>query len=185
MSIIDMQRKQDMLFRSLVKYYNSPSNHKIFRDMVNGDGVVSLRLMEWFVTNFAKKNNTYYHTDEMRCFNVYLSYKSQLKAYNKRYFDPFCRNERVTFTDSEGTEVESTVGQANFFRWVIQNQILKWASEHISEIEEDMLLAVKMRDENDTGERSRTGRRKRRGEISQSATRRMNRTYETVTISFK
>lgn len=180
-----MQRKQDMLFRSLTRFYMEPVNHQIFRDMVNGEGAVSLRLMEWFVTNYAKKHNVYYHTGTMRCFNVYLNYKSQLKAYNKRYFDPFCRNERVTFEDTDGNSVESTVGQANFFRWVIQNEVLKWAADHITDIEADMVAAARDRDAHDTGERSRTGRRKRRGEISQSATRRMNRTHEEITISFR
>lgn len=180
-----MNRKQDLLLRSISRYYEKPEIHRVFRDMVNGDGPVSLRLMEWFVTNYAKKHNVYYHTDEMRCFNVYLSYKAQLKAYNKRYFDPFCRNERVTVEDTEGNAVETTVGQANFFRWVIQNDILRWTTEHAADIEGDMVAAARERDDNDTGERSRTGRRKRRGEISQSATRRMNRTHEEITISFK
>lgn len=179
-----MQRKQDMLFRSLVRFYDEPERHTIFRDMVNGEGIVSLRLMEWFVTNYAKKYNVYYHTDMMRCFNVYLSYKAQLKAYNKRYFDPFCRNERVAIEDRDGNTVETTVGQANFFRWVIQNDVLQWAADHVADIEADMISAARERDEHDTGERSRTGRRKRRGEISQSATRRMNRTHEEITISF-
>lgn len=179
-----MQRKQDMLFRSLVRFYNDPEHHIVFRDMVNGEGIVSLRLMEWFVTNYAKKHNVYYHTDTMRCFNVYLSYKAQLKAYNKRYFDPFCRNERVPIEDHDGNTVETTVGQANFFRWVIQNNVLQWAADHVADIEADMIAAARERDEHDTGERSRTGRRKRRGEISQSATRRMNRTHEEITISF-
>jgi hypothetical protein len=174
-----------MLLHSLVRYYNEPEIHKIFTEMINGDGPVSLRLMEWFVTNYAKKQNVYYHTHTMRCFNVYLSYKAQLRAYNKRYFDPFCRNERVCITDQEGNTTETTVGQANFFRWVIQNDVLQWATTHIADIESDMVLAARERDENDTGERSRTGRRKRRGEISQSATRKMNRTHEEITISFK
>ena len=152
--------------------------------MVDGDGPVSLRLMEWFVTNYAKENNVYYHTPEMRCFNVFLNYKSQLRAYNKRYFDPFCRNERTIICDSEGNEVETTVGQANFFRWVIDNHVLEWAKDHSADIERHMVAAARERDETDSGERSRTGRRRRRGEISKSATRKMNHTREEITICF-
>jgi len=179
-----MFRKQDILLRSLEAYFNDPTKHCVFTGMVRGEGPVSLRLMEWFVTNYAKKFNVTYHTGEMRSFNVYLNYKAQLKAYNKRHFDPFCRHERSVITDSEGHEVETTVGQANFFRWVLQNEVLAYVVEHAVDIEADMTSASRVRDEADSGERSRTGRRRRRGEISRSATRQLNRTEDEITISF-
>jgi hypothetical protein len=56
--------------------------------------------------------------------------------------------------------------------------------EHAVDIEADMTSASRMRDEEDSGERSRTGRRRRRGEISRSATRQLNRTEDEIVISF-
>lgn len=179
-----MFRKQDILLRSLEQFYQNPETHETFSRMVRGDGPVSLRLMEWFVTNYAKKFNVIYHTPELRCFNVYLSYKAQLKAYNKRHFDPFCRHERSTITDKDGNTVETTVGQANFFRWVLQNGVLSYAIENARDIESDMSAASKDKDTDTENVRSKTGRRKRRGQISQSATRHLNKTEGDIVISF-
>jgi hypothetical protein len=181
----DLNRKQDILLKSLEKYFQDPHLHSTFKLMISGTGPVSLRLMEWFVTNYSKKENIIYHLSNLQSFNVYLSYKSQLKAYNKRYFDPFCRNERSIITDSLGNSVETTVGQANFFRWVLENSVLDYAIEHSKMIEADMSCASRERDTLSTEEKSSSGRRKRRGEINKSATRLMNRTEGEFLISFR
>lgn len=175
---------QDVLLLSLQRYFSNPEKHSIFSNMVSGKGPVSLRLMEWFVTNYSKKNNIVYHTRDKQLFNVYLSYKQQLKAYNKKYFDPFCRHERSIISDSQGNELETTVGQANFFRWVLENNVMDYAVEHSVEIESDMTSAARDRDDL-PNEVSRTGRRKRRGEINKSATRKLNRTEGEFLISFQ
>lgn len=175
---------QDVLLVSLQRYFSNVDKHKIFSEMVSGKGPISLRLMEWFVTNYSKKNNIVYHTQDKQLFNVYLSYKQQLKAYNKKYFDPFCRHERSMISDSEGNTIETTVGQANFFRWVMDNNVMSYAIEHSHDIESDMACAAKERDSMPENERSTTGRRKRRGEINQSATRKLNRTEGEFLVSF-
>lgn len=175
---------QDVLLFSLRRYFSDPKRHEIFKNMVTGKGLVSLRLMEWFVTNYAKKNNIVYHTEDKQLFNVYLSYKQQLKAYNKKYFDPFCRHERSTISDNNGNEIETTVGQANFFRWVLDNNVMDYAIEHSRDIEADMAVAARERDTMDDTSRSSTGRRKRRGEINKSVTRKLNRTEGEFLISF-
>ena len=64
--------------------------------------------------------------------NVYNSYKSQLKAYSKKRFDPFCRRERIKFINHNNDEIITTAGQLNFFRWVIENNILDYISEYIN-----------------------------------------------------
>jgi hypothetical protein len=176
---------QDVLLMSLERYFSDTEKHKIFTKMVSGNGPVSLRLMEWFVTNYSKKNNIVYHTPDKQLFNVYLSYKQQLKAYNKKYFDPFCRHERSVIRDVEGNEIETTVGQANFFRWVLDNNVMNYAIEHSRDIESDMGRAARDRDNMPENERSTTGRRKRRGEINKSATRKLNRTQGEFLVSFR
>lgn len=175
---------QDVLLKSLQIYFSDPERHQIFTKMVSGSGPVSLRLMEWFVTNYSKKNNIVYHTNDKQLFNVYLSYKQQLKAYNKKYFDPFCRHDRSMIQDSIGNEVETTVGQANFFKWVLENNVMTYAIEHSRDIEMDMGSAARERDVLPENDRSNTGRRKRRGEINKSATRKLNRTEGEFLISF-
>ena len=176
---------QDVLLMSLERYFSEKEKHQIFSKMVTGNGPVSLRLMEWFVTNYSKKNNIAYHTKDKQLFNVYLSYKQQLKAYNKKYFDPFCRHDRSIIRDCDGNELETTVGQANFFRWVLENNVMGYAIEHSRDIEADMAHATRERNNMPENERSNTGRRKRRGEINKSATRKLNRTQGEFLVSFR
>ena len=69
---------------------------------------ISLRVIDHFITNYSKKNRITYNlieNNQVQIFNVNASYKSQLKAYNKKYFDPFCRRERILFFDHEGKEI--------------------------------------------------------------------------------
>jgi hypothetical protein len=77
---------------------------------------MSLRLIDWFVTNYAKKYNISYIVKKQKFF-VYNEYKNQLKAYSKKLFDPFCRRERILFQVADITPFETTVGKLNFFRW--------------------------------------------------------------------
>ena len=124
-----------------------------FYDYVNGDKKISLRIIDWFVTNYSKKFNIFYciycnqdgkNTFDKegnyihKHFNTYQSYKSQLKSYSKKKFDPFCRRQRIEFEYKEGQKIETTVGQLNFFKWAIENLIIDYILLHYSEIEQDM-----------------------------------------------
>ena len=102
---------------------------------------ISLRLLDWLCTNYSKKHTLIIQNESNNC-NIYLSYKTQLKAFSKRQFDPFCRRFRITFTvhDKQGTEVslETTLGQLNFFKWAISNQIIDYAYKNSMSIDADM-----------------------------------------------
>ena len=97
--------KDDLLMKSLIEFYNDKKFINQFLNIVEGISPISLRILDWFVTNYAKKNNIRYSLTEenddglkkIEEFIVYLSYKSQLKAYSKKQFDPFCRRQRITF----------------------------------------------------------------------------------------
>ena len=73
-------------------------------------------------------------------FKVYNDYKLKLKSYSKRRFDPFCRWERIQFPYLENSYVETTIGQLNFFKWSIENNILHYIEQHYEDIENDMNL---------------------------------------------
>jgi hypothetical protein len=70
--------------------------------------------------------------------NVYIGYRAQLNAYSKNAFDPFRRRNRIGFIFPDGTEVETTIGQLNFFRWIINNNILQYVENNFDVIEADM-----------------------------------------------
>ena len=88
------------------------------------DGI-SLRNIEWFVTNHSKKRRTTYTTQDGRSFTVHMSYKSSLDGYSKKLFDPFCRTDRIEFD-----EHETTVAQLNFIKWCIENDIIEYIKKN-------------------------------------------------------
>ena len=103
---------------------------------------MSLRLIDWFVTNYAKFHNiSYIHKGQE--FFVYIDYKNQLKAYSKKLFDPFCRRERILFQIGSIPAFVTTVGKLNFFRWAIEKGILDYINLNLSSIEKEMNQSAK------------------------------------------
>jgi hypothetical protein len=112
-------------------------------DVINGESAISLRIIDWFSTNYAKKNYTVYAIPENgskpeRRFKVYLDYKLNLKAYSKKRFDPFCRWDRIAFPYLNNSYIQTTVGQLNFFKWAIDNQVIHYIETNYRDIEHDM-----------------------------------------------
>ena len=144
-----------LLLESLISYYSK--NISVLTNIITQKNTLSLRILDWLVTNYAKKNNIVYkiYTSSGETnFNIYLDYKNQLKAYSKKYFDPFCRRERIVINTTnlswtiydennklqrENTELITTVGQLNFFKWFIENKVLNFAIENIKLIDKDMI----------------------------------------------
>jgi hypothetical protein len=60
-----------------------------------------------------------------------------LKAYSKRLFDPFRRHGRVVL-ELDDRSLETTVAQLSFFKWAIENNVLKYALEYKEDIKRDM-----------------------------------------------
>tara|TARA_B100001093_G_C26568749_1_gene901988 strand:- start:426 stop:905 length:480 start_codon:yes stop_codon:yes gene_type:complete len=109
-------------------------------NIINGESNISLRIVDWFATNFAKNYYTVYDLDKngiSQRFKVYNDYKLKLKAYSKRRFDPFCRWERITFPYKNGTSIQTTIGQLNFFKWAIENKVIDYIRENYDIISSD------------------------------------------------
>ena len=128
----NISSKKDLLMESIIQFFAIKENLDKVKYIINGNdsknkNKISLRILDWFVTNYSKKYNISYGVtlnNKKKNFIVYLDYKSQLKAYSKKQFDPFCRRERILFFDHEGKEIITTVGQLNFFRWALENKII-------------------------------------------------------------
>lgn len=151
--------RRELLVMSLQKFYNglAPSQDdldKLIRTM-QGNGDFSLRLIDVFVTNYAKKHNTSYMLNNQD-FLVYLNYKSQTKAYSKKLFDPFCRRERILFQCADKEPFVTTVGQLNFFRWAYEKDILKYIEEHVDEIRNEEKESRKAAGSNSTASSAST-----------------------------
>jgi hypothetical protein len=115
---------------------------------------------------------------------VYQDYKLKLKAYSKKNFDPFCRWERISIPYEKDTFIETTIGQLNFFKWTLENDIIKYIEENYEEIENDMNnrnSTSKRKDmKNDISNKSR----KKREELSVSATKSIKKEQVEIIVKF-
>ena len=137
------QSQNELLLNNLLDFYNRDGNMEKMMNIINGESRTSLRIIDWFVTNFAKKNFTVYSIpaknrcstvyngeENMERFKVFNSYKLELKAYSKIRFDPFSRRERIMIHYADDTFLETTIGQLNFFKWAIDNMVLEYIEEN-------------------------------------------------------
>lgn len=136
--------QNELLLQNLMEFYKDRDNLHKMMYIINGESKISLRIVDWFVTNYAKKYYTVYniHSEEDKenatRFKVYNDYKLKLKAYSKKRFDPFCRWERISIPYDEEKYMETTIGQLNFFKWAIENDIIEYIKTNYEEIEQDM-----------------------------------------------
>lgn len=163
-----LSNRQELLLDKLNLFYTQENINKLL-PILNGETKVSLRIIDWFVTNYTKKNNIilykkkkvikkspkskieqktkkakYEYVNEQ--VNIYLNYKSQLKAYSKKNFDPFCRRERINFFYNDTKHI-TTVGQLNFFKWALENNVINYIQDNLEKIDKDMNTNIKREEE--------------------------------------
>ena len=172
MSTQEIQSQEQWVLYRLERFYANPQHLEKVKSILDGTSHLSLRLIDWFVTNYSKKYNVAYLTKSQKHVIVYLSYKSHLKAYSKKMFDPFCRWKRIKFHD-----FETTVGQLNFFEWAISDDILEYLETHREEVHADMELRLHEQKEESVP-------RKKRHELSHSATKSLAKHSVNVKVSF-
>ncbi len=182
-----LDSKENLLSQNLKVFYSQGRNLENVLNIVDQKTTISLRLLDWLVANYSKKNKVFYelsdttidgHTLASQGFDMYSDYKNQLKASNKKYFDPFSRSQRiyiyktpdnvVEYRKIEKSEIElykqeinnntngtdgtlklvTTIGQLNFFKWAITYGVINYATENRDSIEQDMLKTVKERKKN-------------------------------------
>ena len=180
----ELLSKSDLLLESMKKFYTEPGNKELIFPIVKQRTKISLRLLDWLVTNYSKQHDIQYEIDKKdgmkKNFNIWLDYKNQLKAYSKRAFDPFCRRTRIFFNIKtneiivlEKKDIDkyqktddgfvTTVGQLNFFRWALTHRVVDYAFDNIDIIESDMLSSA------DSKKTPVTDGKRRRRELSKNS----------------
>ena len=134
--------KQELIIMSLQTFYSNRTDLQEIMELLQGTSIISLRLIDWFVTNYAKRHTIGYILGGQE-FMVYMSYKSQLKAYSKKLFDPFCRRERIMFSLPGTEQFVTTVGKLNFFRWAIEKNVIEYLKKHRETVETEMNTHMK------------------------------------------
>ena len=131
---------------SLERFYIDKHNFTTLKNFVEQRGECSLRLLDCLVTNYARDvpDVHYLKSETSEIFDVYGQYKTQLKSFSKKQFDPFGRvhknnNKKYTLQNvDKDEEVHTTIGQMNFFKWAIQSELLQYARLNTEKIEEYM-----------------------------------------------
>ena len=127
--------KSAILLTSIDTFYNNSENRATLLEILNKTGGISLRNLEWFITNYSKKNNLSYKTTDGKIFSVHCAYKSSLDGYSKKLFDPFCRSSKISYTiPGTSNEIHTTVAQLNFIRWCIKNNIIEYIHDHKNDL---------------------------------------------------
>jgi hypothetical protein len=137
---IILSLQENLIIKSLEKFYSNNININKFIPIVNSKSKISIRLIDHFITKYCKKNKISYKLLENNNdtqFNVFISYKQQLKAFKKKYFDPFSRGDRIPYFIGN-TCVITTIGQLNFFKWFISKKIYDYIIDIQEDIENDM-----------------------------------------------
>lgn len=145
-----MQGKSQILLESLLQFYKDPYNAKYFMDLLDNPEGLSLRMLDWFVTDYAKDKQIIYEKKNGKKFFVHVGYKSGLKGFQKKFFDPFCRTKRIN-VDINEKKVTTTIAQLNFVKWCIQNQVIDYISNNKSTLQEHMRTKNKMKNNNKHG----------------------------------
>lgn len=179
--------QNSLLLNKLLEFYNKDDNLQKILGIINGQSTISLRLIDWFATNYSKKNFTVYNLKRSDGtpyrFKVYIDYKLKLKAYSKKRFDPFCRWERINIPYEDDKYIQTTIGQLNFFKWILENKILDYIQQHYNEINNDMNKRNSTTKNRKVKIKSRT--RKTREELSVSASKSIKKENIEIVVSFK
>lgn len=135
-TLIQISSQENRLIKLVEHFYESLTNIKEFIGIINSKSEISIRLIDYFVTKYSKKNKISYKIDN-NYFNIHQSYKQQLKNFQKKNFDPFARGIRIPYYVGN-IWIITTVGQINFFQWFISNKILEFVVKNKDIIESDM-----------------------------------------------
>jgi hypothetical protein len=181
--------QNDLLLNNLMDFYKNEENLNSMLKIITGESKISLRIVDWFATNYAKKYYTLYTIEEAsgndRRFKVYVDYKLKLKAYSKKRFDPFCRWDRISIPYKGTTHIETTIGQLNFFKWTLENKVIQYIEDNYDTIEKDMNSrnSTSKRKEN-VVESVNSKTRKKREELSISATKSIKKEKVEIVVNF-
>jgi hypothetical protein len=177
--------QNSLLLGKLLKFYEEGDRLERMLKIINGESSISLRIVDWFATNYAKKFFTVYQMEGSgRRFKVYEDYKLRLRAYSKRRFDPFCRWERIMIPYKNGSSIQTTIGQLNFFKWALENGVVDYIREHYAAIERDMNARNSTSKRKEKPATASNHTRKKREELSVSATKSIKQENVEITVKF-
>lgn len=177
--------QDDVVLINLLEFYKKNNNLEKILPIINGESKVSLRIIDWFTTNYSKEHYTIIYLKNDKRIKVYEEYKDMLSSFSKKKFDPFCRGPRIFVPYKNNKSIQTTIGQLKFFKWVLENNIIEYILKNYEHIEKDMnsrnSTSKKKKDKTKDSENKT---RKHREELSFYASKCIKKEYVNITIKF-
>lgn len=152
-------------------WYTNDRIETLLLPLIEQNDRLSLRALDWLVTNYSKKFNVVlaHQTNYGPPVNIWRDYQAMLTFWRRKNFDPFRRHQRIYFMWKSELQ-ETTVGQLNFLHWAENCGVIRYAKDHIIDIENDMaqcMSRVKVQKKQD----KEKGTKRKRSELSKAPTR--------------
>ena len=80
-SEFDIDTKLSLLMKSLTDFYTNSVYIDQIKSIIDQNSVISLRILDWFITNYSKKHRTIID-GAVGSIDVYQNYKLQLKSFS-------------------------------------------------------------------------------------------------------
>jgi len=149
---IQVSSQEYIILKSFDIFYQKSNIINKFLKILNGDihnyksldHAISIRLIDFFVTKYSKNHKIIFKINNSQVINVYNSYKQQLKAYQKKHFDPFSRGYRIPYFLNDICII-TTISQLNFFKWFFSYGLYEYILDHHNDIENEMNLNNKIK----------------------------------------
>ena len=190
-----MYTQDQWLLQDLLQFYQNQDYLEKFKKIINREyyienssKILSIRIIYWFVTNFAKQHFTCYDlpvdNDNTKRFLVWENYKLTESSYSKQLFDAYCRHDRVLIPYRENNQLETTIAQMHFFKWVFVNKIIEYIENKYDSIEKDMNVRLNTVKRKPAIESDGTKTRKKREELSMNACKSLRKEVRSVKMTF-
>ena len=163
-----LSSRETVLLRKLQTSYTPELAREVLVPLIDQTSPVSLRALDWAVTNWSKVNNVICSSPIAGEYtNVHQAYVNTLAYWKRKLFDPFRRRKRIMLR-LDDKEYETTLGQANFALFAYRTGVLSYVLGHID------LIEAHMNETNHAQKRKRqesreSGVRRKRTELTQSA----------------
>ena len=133
---LELTKHETMLLKSLEEFYEKDNNFYRLKSIIDGESNISRRTIEFFVTNYSKKVRVLIDYQNS-VFNVHSSYKDQLKAHKKKYFDiwfnnKFVSNNYLLKTWKKYLRVYPRIFIEPVFNYLIKNKNLDFLTDYRS-----------------------------------------------------
>lgn len=155
-----LSKKEEVLLDSVLEWYNDDESRvQLFMDILKHKNGLSLRIIDWLITNYSKQISIIIKTNGIPG-DLYRDYHKNLTAHNKKNFDPFARRQRISIIVFGKESRFSTIGQLNFFKWFLSKNLFVFLMENKILIEKHMRESEKESKKRNKFNKSKDGSKK-------------------------